>query len=53
MLNAQILEIENALVSLDMSNHAEAEAVLKSSVYQEILERYEDLFEETIYRKED
>ncbi len=52
LLNANILEIESALISLDMSKKEENEAYLKSEVYQKILSRYEDLFEDVIYKEE-
>lgn len=52
LLNAQIVEIESALVSLDMSNKKEEEAMIKSMVYQEILARYEDLFEDILFMED-
>lgn len=52
-LSQNITDLENVLVTLDMSNKEEYLAVSKCRCYQDILTKYEDLFEDIIYKDDD
>lgn len=51
LLAGQIVEMESGLMLADNDRDEEKKIMIRSQCYQEILERFENLFQEIVYKE--